>query len=336
MDNLGKTNSRLSGFNSNLKSPSSKASKVVEDTLSKLEQVLKLRDNRHKSHDDVVEELKNKNRVLINTNSDLANKCREISLEVSRVRDLADSDKRKLIGDFESQKHTLNLNIASKTREISTLTNKVDLVSKTNTELNGKLKDLKSNVEALITSKNELQETVKNLEFAHEEKIRRIASDAERMIHQANAKADSEKRRAFAQLREAEAKVTDIRSEAEKNISEYRDKVEYERMRNDELSREKESLRAEIERLNTVVLSVQATVEQLLSEEMRLAGSYEATRESVFDVSDSNYLAEVSAQRYFEEEDKAPVKHGDNFNIGYIDLTSSLLSSAQEDFVRQP
>lgn len=313
----------------------SKATQAVEDTMNKLDQVFKLRDKRYQSLDNVMEELRQKNVSLYQANSDLANELRDEKTKSVKMSDKFNADIRKLMLDFESQKQTLVLTLSAKKRENESLKTRVDEILQKNVELTDKCNGLQVNLDSSIASQKEMQVMVKSLEASVEERIGRVSSEAERTIHQIRAKSDGEKRRLMAQIRETESRVDEIKLDAERVVAENRAKLDHERRRNDELSREKDCLRQEVERLNTIVISVQATVEQLLSEEMRLAGVYESAKDEILEISNEYNPVESEAQKYFQESFDASNDDVGGLGLGYIDLTSSLISSAQADVVKQ-
>ena len=298
----------------NLSTSSSSASDAIEETMAKLDQVFKLRGNRATTVDGVVDQLRVRNKTLQSHLSEL--KAKYTSLEASYTNYVEES---------ESKFATLELRYADDTAALSIELNKLkeELISAQSTMTASKAElDMKSesyqkmekDLQDALSQHDEMQKIIETLQLGVEDRVKRTASEAERLIHQTKARHEVETRRMNALLREANSKVDGVRVEAERHVEEFRSKFEIERKRNEDLVRERDFMRQENDRLNAIVNSIQGTVDQLLNDEIKITGSIESLK---FDLSDD--LSENLDTNTSEE------------SLGFIDLGSSIMRAAESE-----
>jgi chromosome segregation ATPase len=300
------------------------ASKSIEETISKLDKVFKMRDKRHENLDILISRLREKNQGLHDANNKIMKELNDEQEKFNKFQAQVEKEKRDLISQFESEKQDLSLKIDSEKSEKQHLKSKLSDAIDKNASLSNKVDNLNYNLENSINTQRELEVAMRNLEGSVEERVRRVSSEAERIVHQNKAKHESEQRRLKALLNEKGVEQENLIEEHKEQILELNRKFEFERRRNDEIVSERDYLKQEISRLYSIVKSVQSTVDQLLSEEMKLAGNYENSTECLLEQYNKN---DSQSDSEVEIADKHIQKR-------HIDISDYILTSAKEDFVK--
>ena len=302
----------------------STATKAVEEVVGKLDQVFKLRTDRFNSLDEVITQLREKNQIITEKYHQSQGEIREVNLKMNQLKDAFEKEKRMINSQFSHDLQESRLKLEENQTQYKILEKKHNELLDESSHTKEKLSRIESQLQDALDSKSQLQEVVETLNLSVEERIKRAAGEAERTIHNLTSKHDSEQRRLKSQLRSQEMRVEDIKEEAEREINEYTKKLEAERRRTDDLVREKDSLRSEISRLNSIVTSIQSTVDHLLAEEMRLSGSYESSYSRAL----SDEYDDLAPKAIFEKprSSKKP--------LGYIDLGDSIKKAALTDRIR--
>lgn len=302
----------------------SSASKAVDEVVGKLDQVFKLRTDRFNSLDSVIAQLREKNKNITDKYHKSQSEIREVNLKMGQLKEAFEKEKRLINSQFSHDVQEAKLKLEEKQTQYNLLDKKHNDLLDEATHTKDKLSRVEAQLQDALDSKAQLQEVVENLNLSVEERIKRAAGEAERTIHNLSAKHEAEQRRLKSALRSQEMRVEDIREEAEREINEYTKKLDLERRRTDELAREKDSLRSEITRLNSIVTSIQSTVDHLLAEEMRMSGSYETSIDRALD----DDYDDLSARSIFEKPQRAKKP------LGYIDLGDSIKRAALEDRIK--
>lgn len=304
---------------------SNNATKVIEDTLGKLDKVFKMREDKRKSLEGLVDTLRRQGEALRVKNSELETEVRAINAERVRQLEAADLDKRKMETAYQSRVQEIQILLEEEKRLRSSLEGKLKHEVEVNAELNNRISSLQGQISDWAERNATMENVIRDLETSVEERIRRAATEAERMIHTANATAENEKRRLMAQVRAAKSEVEDVKERAERSVDEYRLKVDAERRRTDEIARERDALKSEVDRMAVILSSIQSTVDQLLSDELRM----------------TNFLGdteEVLSQEMSDFGDKDAYLNSSLYqsssSIGFLDLGSAISKFAEEDCVR--
>lgn len=296
---------------------SSGASNAIEETMAKLDQVFKLRSNRTSTVDDIVGQLRARNKQLQFDLNDvtekyqvLSNTHEEIISQNEAEITLINNNHSVEVTELQEKINSLQAQVA----EVSTMSVRLKAEEEFLSEENQKIS---KDYESIKLQRDELQVLLHNLEVSVEDKIAKTASEAERLIHQTKARHDVEKRRMTAQLREADSRAESVKAEAEKKVDEYKTKFEIERKRTVAMEREYEAMQQENNRLNTIVNSIQGTVDQLLTEEIQIAGKVNILQEDIMTKVDAIELNEASA----------------SISVAPIDLTAAIKRAAESDLV---
>ena len=283
---------------------------AIEETMAKLDQVFKMRGQRSASVDDVVTQLRERNKdlqvELHHVGKEYNNLVHQYEAEVGSYQTQLDSiqqTNREQVFELKEQINSLNAHLFAMEKEANAAKAELE-------DVLAQKELLEKRIEESNKRQDEMQEVLSTLQLGVEDRVKKTASEAERLIHQANSRHEVEKRRMTAQIREAQALCEDVRLDAERHVEEYRSKFEVERRKNDEIIRERDFMRQENDRLNAIVNSIQGTVDQLLTEEMRIAGSIDLLKS---DITPQITISEL------EDEDT---------DVGFIDLSASIAKAA--------
>lgn len=302
---------------------SSSASKAVEDTINKLDRVLKLRNQRYKKLDENIDQLKNTNDGLQKKNRDLSEELRAEKQKYSLFRQEALEDLDKAQKEFNNFRSRLENAHGELTQQNEVLKNKLNASVSKNKSLTNEVFSLTRSIEDIKQKNEDLQINLNEFESTSQEKIRRIQSEASRTVHQLKARHENDKRRLSALLKEAESKNEDLVTAHNEELHNIKLQNAHQTERNNELSRERDYLNQEISRLNSIVKSVQSTVDQLLSEEMKMSGVYDNIAVDMVDDFSINELTNSDI-----------LQTDTNRSYGEIDLNQYILDSAEDDIVR--